>query len=220
MARQGLLESTIVTTPDRAEVSSRVLTVPNLLSFFRLLMVPVFLYLILVGQDLLALVVLVVSSATDFFDGLIARRFGQISRLGQLLDPAADRLFIFVTLIGLAVRGILPWWLVAAIIGRDVLLLLLGVVLANVGHGPLPVHHLGKTATFCLFWGLPVIVLGHAFPQIVAVTDPIGWAFTLWGTFLYWWAGGIYLRQASAILRKTVKTGAAVSDTLGLREGK
>ena len=208
-----------MTTPDRAEVSSRVLTVPNLLSFFRLLMVPVFLYLILVGSDLLALVVLVVSTATDFFDGLIARRFGQISRLGQLLDPAADRLFIFVTLIGLAVRGILPWWLVAAIMGRDVLLLVLGVVLANVGYGPLPVHHLGKTATFCLFWGLPVIVLGHAFPQIVAVTDPIGWAFTLWGTFLYWWAGCIYARQAVAILRKSVKTGAAVSDTLGLKEG-
>ena len=141
MARQRLLESTIVTTPDRAEVSSRVLTVPNILSFFRLLMVPVFLYLILTGYDLLALVVLVVSTATDFFDGLIARRFGQISRLGQLLDPAADRLFIFVTLVGLAVRGILPWWLVAAIIGRDALLLLLGVVLANVGYGPLPVHH-------------------------------------------------------------------------------
>ena len=219
MARHRLLESTIVTTPDRAEVSSRVLTVPNLLSFFRLLMVPVFLYLILVGYDLLALVVLVVSTATDFFDGLIARRFGQISRLGQLLDPAADRLFIFVTLVGLAVRNILPWWVVAAIIGRDLLLLLIGVVLANVGYGPLPVHHLGKTATFCLFWGLPVIVLGHAFPQIVAVTDPIGWAFTLWGTFLYWWAGGIYLRQASAILRKSGQTGAAVSDTLGQKEG-
>lgn len=202
------------------EVSSRILTVPNLLSFFRLLMVPVFLYLILIEADLLALVVLIISTATDFFDGLIARRFGQISRLGQLLDPAADRLFIFVTLIGLAVRDILPWWLVAAIIGRDAVLLLLGVVLANVGYGPLPVHHLGKTATFYLFWGLPVIVLGHAFPQIAVATDPIGWAFTLWGTFLYWWAGVIYLRQARTILRKKRVSPDVVSDTLGLREGK
>jgi cardiolipin synthase len=209
-----------VTSPEPAQVSSRILTVPNLLSFFRLLMVPVFLYLILIGEDLLALIVLVVSTATDFFDGLIARRFGQISRLGQLLDPAADRLFIFATLVGLAIREILPWWVVAAIIGRDALLLLLGVILANVGYGPLPVHHLGKTATFCLFWGLPVIVLGHAVPAIALATDPIGWAFTLWGTFLYWWAGVIYARQATGILRKSRKTSDQLSDTLGLREGK
>jgi cardiolipin synthase len=193
--------------------------VPNLLSFFRLLMVPVFLYLIIVGFDLLALVVLVVATATDFFDGLIARTFRQVSRLGQLLDPAADRLFIFVALIGLALREILPWWLVVAIIGRDVLLLVLGIVLANVGYGPLPVHQLGKLATFCLFWGLPVIVLGHAFPVIAVATDPIGWAFTLWGAFLYWWAGITYLNQAIGILRKSRQTGTNPSDTLGLREG-
>lgn len=208
-----------MTTPEPTAVSSRIVTVPNLLSFFRLLMVPVFLYLILIGSDLLALIVLVVSTATDFFDGVIARRFGQISRLGQLLDPAADRLFIFATLVGLAIRDVLPWWVVAAIIGRDALLLLLGVVLANVGYGPLPVHHLGKTATFCLFWGLPVIVLGHAFPVLSVATDPVGWAFTLWGTFLYWWAGAIYARQAWGILRKSRKTSAPVSATLGQREG-
>lgn len=200
-------------------VSNRILTVPNILSFFRLLMVPVFLYLIIVGDDLLALVVLVVATATDFFDGLIARTFGQVSRLGQLLDPAADRLFIFTALIGMAIRDILPWWLVAAIIGRDVMLVLIGVALANIGYGPLPVHHLGKTATFCLFWGLPVIVLGHAFPVVQGVTDPIGWAFALWGAFLYWWAGIIYLRQAIALVRESRETSAAVSDTVERKKG-
>lgn len=200
-------------------MSNRILTVPNILSFFRLLMVPVFLYLIIVGDDLLALVVLVVATATDFFDGLIARTFGQVSRLGQLLDPAADRLFIFTALIGMAIRDILPWWLVAAIIGRDVMLVLIGVALANIGYGPLPVHHLGKTATFCLFWGLPVIVLGHAFPVVQGVTDPIGWAFALWGAFLYWWAGIIYLRQAIALVRESRETSAAVSDTVERKKG-
>lgn len=89
------------------EVSSRILTVPNVLSFIRLAMVPVFLVLILRGQDGLALLVLVISSLTDYLDGFIARTFRQISRLGQLLDPAADRLFIFAALIGLAVRGVI-----------------------------------------------------------------------------------------------------------------
>ncbi|HQE46939.1 MAG TPA: CDP-alcohol phosphatidyltransferase family protein, partial [Rhodoglobus sp.] len=78
-------------------------------------MVPVFLLLVLDGQDALALLVLVISSLTDFLDGYIARTFKQISRLGQLLDPAADRLFIFAALIGLAARGVIPWWLFAAI---------------------------------------------------------------------------------------------------------
>ncbi len=208
-----------MTGPATTQVSNRVLTVPNILSFFRLLMVPVFLFLIIVGHDLWALVVLVVATATDFLDGAIARRFGQISRLGQLLDPAADRLFIFTALIGLAVRGILPWWLIAAIIGRDLMLVSIGVVLANVGYGPLPVHHLGKTATFCLFWGLPVIVLGHAFPALQVATDPIGWAFTLWGAFLYWWAGVVYLRQAIRLVRESRETGGSVSVTLDAKEG-
>ena len=209
-----------MTQASTTEVSDRVLTVPNILSFFRLLMVPVFLYLIIVGEDLLALAVLVVATATDFFDGLIARRFGQITRLGQLLDPAADRLFIFTALIGLAIRGILPWWLIAVIIGRDLVLVLIGVVLANVGYGPLPVHHLGKTATFCLFWGLPVIVLGYAVPVLQVATDPIGWAFTLWGAFLYWWAGAIYLRQAITLVRKSRQTTGSGSDTLDRKEGE
>jgi cardiolipin synthase len=208
-----------VATDISPAVSSKIFTVPNILSFLRLLMVPVFLVLIVVGHDLIALVVLVVATATDFFDGLIARRFGSISRLGQLLDPAADRLFIFTALIGLAVREILPWWLLIVVIARDVMLVIVGVTLANVGYGPLPVHHLGKTATFCLFWGLPIIVLGHAIPVVQVATDPIGWAFTLWGAFFYWWAGIVYLRQAISLLRKSRETVASSSDTLERKEG-
>src|SRR5690606_19787545 len=135
--------------------SSRVFTIPNLLSLFRLAMVPVFLVLVINGEDVLALVILVVSSATDFLDGVLARRLNQITRLGQLLDPAADRLFIFATLIGLAVREIVPWWLVAIIVARDLMLVALGIVMANYGFGPIPVHHLGKIATACLFYALP-----------------------------------------------------------------
>jgi len=184
-----------------AEVSSRIWTVPNILSFARLALVPVFLWLIVRGDDALALLVLVISSVTDYLDGIIARRFGQITRLGQLLDPAADRLFIFAALIGLSVRGIVPWWFLAVILGRDLMLAAIGVFLANHGFGPLPVHHLGKVATFALFYALPIVMLGQAFPATAPIADPIGWAFAVWGAFLYWWAGVVYLREAVRVTR-------------------
>jgi cardiolipin synthase len=186
---------------DQTQLSTKVFTVPNVLSFIRLGLVPVFLALLIVGEDVLALIVLVVSSVSDYLDGVIARRFNQITRLGQLLDPAADRLFIFAALIGLSVRGILPWWLAAIIIGRDVVLLGVGIVLAHYGYGPLPVHHLGKVATFCLFYALPIIMVGQAFEGLAWLANPIGWAFAIWGAFLYWWAGVIYLTETVRVIR-------------------
>jgi len=190
-----------VTGPAPTDISSRVLTVPNLLSFLRLALVPVFLTLLVTGEDAWALLVLAVASLTDFLDGAIARAFNQITRLGQLLDPAADRLYIFAALIGLAWRDLVPWWIVAVIVGRDVFLLGLGVVLANHGFGPLPVHQLGKVATFCLFYALPMIMLGQAFPELSWWSQPVGWAFGLWGAYLYWWAGVIYAIETVRVIR-------------------
>ncbi|PJJ55119.1 CDP-alcohol phosphatidyltransferase family protein [Compostimonas suwonensis] len=190
------------------------MTIPNLLSFFRLLLVPVFLVLIIVGQDVLALATLVVSSLTDFLDGYLARRLHQVTRLGQLLDPAADRLYIFATLIGLAWRELVPWWLVAVIVGRDVMLIVLAVVLANHRYGPLPVHRVGKIATFCLFYALPLLMLGQAFPVIAWLSEPVAWAFAIWGAFLYWWAGFIYLSETVRIIRARRASVLAQSDTL------
>ncbi len=195
-------------------VSSRIVTVPNALSFFRLLLIPVFLVLLLTHEYLTALITLVVSSVTDFVDGFVARKFNQVSRVGQLLDPAADRLFIFSTLIGLAWGGFVPWWLAGVIIARDVLLLILGVVLANYGYGPLPVHHLGKMGTFALLFAMPVLVLGATFPAIDQIANPFGWAAALWGIFLYWWAGVIYALEAGRIIRIPREAPLAASDTL------
>ena len=201
-----------------SEVSSRIFTVPNILSFIRLALVPVFLLLIIQGHDGWALIVLVFSSVSDFLDGVIARRFKQVSRLGQLLDPAADRLFIFAALIGLLVRDVIPWWLLVVIVGRDAMLLILGILGANFGYGPLPVHHLGKVATACLFYALPILMIGQAFPQTAAIVDPIGWAFALWGAFLYWWAGAIYFSETVRLARIPRGEPAVESDTLG-RQG-
>ena len=195
-------------------ISERVLTVPNALSALRIALVPVFLVLVLAELDLAALIVIIISSVSDYLDGIIARRFEQITKLGQLLDPAADRLFIFAAVIALAVREVVPWWVVAVIVGRDVFLAVLGIVLAQHGYGPLPVHHLGKVATFALFYALPLLVLGQAFPQAQAVSDPIGWAFTLWGAFLYWWAGIQYLRQTIELIGHQPSKAVNASDTL------
>lgn len=199
--------------PKASEISSRIFTVPNILSFVRLLLVPVFLVLIIAGRDGLALLVLVVSSISDYLDGVIARRFRQVSRLGQLLDPAADRLFIFAALVGLAIRDVIPWWLFIVIVARDAMLAVLGIVLANYGFGPLPVHDLGKAGTLCLFYALPILMIGQAFPDAEFVTNPIGWAFALWGVFLYWWGGIIYAREAARLTRLPRS---AASDTVGL----
>lgn len=199
---------------DAGPVSTRIWTIPNVLTMLRLALVPAFLAFIVVGDYVAALIVLVVASLTDALDGHLARRLGQVTRLGQLLDPAADRLYIFAALVGLAANELVPWWIVLVIVARDVFLLVLGIVLANHGYGPLPVHQLGKVATFALFFGLPVIMLGLAFPAVEAVSEPIGWAITMWGAFLYWWAGIIYAIETARVIRIPRVADKSRSDTL------
>ena len=182
--------------------ASRVVTIPNLLSVLRLLGVPPFLWLILGPQkDGWALIVLMVAGFTDYLDGKLARRWNQTSRLGQMLDPAADRLYILATLIGLWGREIIPAWLALAIIARDVFLLLFVPVLRAHGYGPmLPVHFLGKAATFNLLYAFPLLLLGDGAGSIATLARIFGWAFAGWGTALYWWAGVLYVVQVRRLV--------------------
>ncbi len=191
--------------------TDRILTIPNALSFLRLLGVPLFLWLLLVPEaDGWAFVVLAVSGVTDYLDGVIARATGQISRLGQLLDPLADRLYTLATLFGLALREIIPWWLVVVILARDVMLTVVLALLRRRGIVGLPVHYLGKAATFCLMCGFPLLLLGTgatgAGLSWADLARDVGWAFTIWGTALYWWAGLLYLVQARRILTQPART--------------
>lgn len=178
-----------------AEMSSRVLTVPNVISLVRLALVPVFAWLIVVGEDGWALLVLAVSGVSDWLDGVLARRLNQVTRLGQMLDPLADRLFIFVTLIGLAWREVVPMWLVVVIVARDVLLALTVPVLARLGYGTLNVSMVGKVATFALLYAFPLLLLAEVPGWVGAVAHVVGWAFTWWGVGLYWLAGLQYVAQ-------------------------
>ena len=183
-----------------AEMSSRVLTVPNMISLVRLALVPVFAVLIVVGEDGWALLVLAVSGVSDWLDGVLARRLNQVTRLGQMLDPFADRLFIFVTLIGLAWREVVPVWLVVAIVARDVLLALTVPVLARLGYGTLNVTLVGKVATFALLYAFPLLLLAEVPGWIGAVAHVVGWAFTWWGVGLYWLAGLQYVAQVRRLV--------------------
>ena len=122
------------------QLSQELKSIPNMLSILRLLLVPVFLWLLIVDQFLIAFLVLMFASFTDWLDGFIARKFNQITSLGKVLDPSADRLFILATLIGLTVNGIIPAWLAIVIVARDILLLVGYPISASHGYGPLPVH--------------------------------------------------------------------------------
>lgn len=182
--------------------TDRIVTIPNVISFVRLLGVPVFLWLILVPQaDGWALVLLIASGISDWADGKIARATGQISRLGQILDPIADRLYIAAALLGLALRGIIPWWLVGLLVARDLLLAALLPPLRKRGLVGLPVHFLGKAATFCLLYAFPLLLLGDAPGTLGEVARVIGWAFAIWGTGLYWYAALLYVEQARRVIR-------------------
>jgi cardiolipin synthase len=193
-----------MTNQPTLSMKEQFMTVPNLLSMLRLTLVPVFLYLLLNEKYLSAIIVLALSSLTDYLDGYFARKFNQVTRLGQLLDPAADRLYIFSTLVGLSITGIIPVWLALVIIGRDVVLAIAYPILATYGYGPLPVHYLGKTGTFALLYAFPLLLMAYIWHPIAFILEPLAWAFALWGVGLYWWGAFVYLRQ----LREIVKKGA------------
>ena len=184
--------------------TERVLTVPNILSFIRLLGVPLFLCLLLERQsDVWAVVVLAVGGATDWLDGKLARSWHQRSRLGQVLDPMADRAYILATLIGLAIRGIVPWWLVVLLAARDIMMATtIWPALRRRGFASLPVHFLGKAATFALLYAFPLVLLGAGTEPWQATARIIGWACVIWGAGLYWWSGLLYVGQGVDVIRR------------------
>jgi cardiolipin synthase len=181
--------------------SDRVFTVPNLLSILRLLGIPLFLYLTLGPRyDELALIVLMVAGITDYLDGKLARTLHQTSRLGELLDPVVDRLYILSVLVALAIRGIIPVWLAVVVPLRDAFLFVLVPFLRTRGFTALPVHFLGKAATASLLYAFPLLLLGDEEGTVADLANVFGWAFAIWGVGLYWWAGLLYAWQVRRLL--------------------
>jgi cardiolipin synthase len=180
----------------RELAGERWLTVPNALSFVRLLGVPLFLWLLLGPQaDGWALVVLVASGITDWLDGRIARALDQYSRLGELLDPLADRLYTVATLVAFLIRGIVPWWVLVLIIGRDLVVSLALPLLRRKGYLAFPVLYIGKAATLNLLYAFPLLLLAQMDWAGADLARPFAYAFTVWGVALHLWSGALYLVQ-------------------------
>jgi cardiolipin synthase (CMP-forming) len=189
---------------DQPDQPERVFTIPNLISLARLAGVPVFLWLVLgvrtQAGDWWAVGLLMAAGLSDWLDGKIARALNQQSRLGEVLDPAADRLYIVSTIIALAIRAIIGWWLVAILAARELMLGVVLLVLRRHGYGPLHVSFVGKAATLNLLYAFPLLFLGSHETSYAGVARVFGWAFALWGTALYWWAAALYVEQARRVL--------------------
>lgn len=194
---------------DAQAATGRLLTIPNALSVARLVGVPVFLWLVLVPRaDGWAVAILICAGLSDWLDGKIARAWHQQSRFGEILDPAADRLYIAATLVGLAVRAIIPWWLLGLLAARELVLGVALLALRRRGYGPPQVNLVGKAATLCLLYAFPLLFLGAHAGGPATTARVIGWAFAIWGTALYWWAAGLYLAQTHRLVRGADAAGA------------
>ena len=153
------------------EVSNRIFTVPNLISAIRLCLVPIFLILLLNGFDLAATFLFALAAGTDWVDGQIARRTNQVSKLGQLLDPAVDRILMIVGVAGLFIVGRIPLWIIVFVVARDLLLLVGGAYLLNRWKRRVAVIYPGKVATTLLFVGFAALLLNWPIPQGIGVVD-------------------------------------------------
>ncbi|WP_317643691.1 CDP-alcohol phosphatidyltransferase family protein [Bombiscardovia apis] len=190
-------------SPDPRDV---IWTVPNVISLLRILSIPVIAYLVARRHLIIALVVLLISAISDGVDGIIARRFNQVSKLGQILDPIADRLLILSSVLALSIANILPWWLLVLVGLRDVLMGILVLCLAQHDYGPLPVHFAGKTGTAVLMLAIPALILADAWHSpFFQVLHLIALGAVIWGVGLYWLAGCFYAQQGIALMRQDAR---------------
>lgn len=186
-------------TPE--ELPDRWLTIPNALSVIRLALVPVFLWLLLGPEaDGWALGVLVYSGASDWADGKIARWFNQASRLGAILDPAADRLYTLATVVAFVLRDIIPLWFALVLIGRDLMVGICIWLLRRAGFGPPEVTYVGKAATFSLMYAMPLLLIAQGSSGFATIARPFAYAFVVWGSVLFVWSGLLYVVQTRAAL--------------------
>lgn len=188
--------------PDVTAGDDRILTIPNVLSTVRLAGVPLFVYLLLGPQaDGWALTILMLSGFTDWADGKLARLLNQSSRLGALLDPFVDRVYVVTTLLAFAARDIIPWWVAVILIGRDLILAGTLPIYRRRGLPPPEVIYLGKAATFALMFAMPLLLAAQGDWGIASAAHAGGYALLVWGTVLYVWTGGLYLAKAAAVAR-------------------
>jgi cardiolipin synthase len=180
----------------------RIMTIPNLLTITRAIGIPIFLFYIFNERYTWAVVILMIGGATDYLDGKLARALNQESRLGELLDPAVDRLYIASVLLAMYFSDLLPIWLLILIIARDIALGVLLLLLKCAGKPALEVTYLGKAATFNLLYALPLLLLTKTSDTFAEISFILGWAFAGWGIGLYLVTGIQYCATGLRRLRK------------------
>jgi cardiolipin synthase len=181
----------------------RILTAPNVITMVRLLCIPVFLWLLfVVHRQTAAAVLLAVLGATDWVDGYVARRYGQVSTFGKVFDPTADRILVGTGVIAIMVYGAVPLWFGIATIAREVLVSAMVLLLAGMGAARIDVLWVGKAGTFGLMFAYPTFLLGYGTASWQEPIRVIAWVTGLIGLSLAWWAAGSYIGPARRALRE------------------
>lgn len=178
-----------------------ILNIPNLLTLVRIAAAPLIVYLTIQNQLIVVCMLIFFSSFTDWLDGYIARRFNQSTRLGELLDPISDRIYILTLLFIVYYIEALNIIFIILIVLRELIMTIILAILKIKGVTGLPVHYLGKMGAFNLLIGIPGLIFAKAFPEQDFIWLTIGWSFLLWGMFLYIFSTLKYLSQASSILK-------------------
>ena len=181
----------------------RILTAPNVITMVRLLCIPLYLWLLFgAHRQIAAAVLLAVLGATDWVDGFVARRYGQVSTFGKVLDPTADRILVGTAVISIMIYGAVPLWFGLATIAREVLVSAMVLLLASLGAARIDVLWVGKAGTFGLMFAYPTFLLGDGTAGWQEPIRIIAWVTGLVGLGLAWWAAGSYIGPARRALRQ------------------
>ena len=180
----------------------RVFTLPNVITMVRLVCIPVFVWLLFgAHEQTAAAILLAVLGATDWVDGYVARHFGQVTTLGKVLDPLADRVLVGTAVISILVYGAVPLWFGIATIAREVLVSAMVLLLASLGASRIDVLWVGKAGTFGLMFAYPTFLLGYGDASWQEPIKVIGWVTGIVGLALAWYAAGSYIGPARQALR-------------------
>jgi cardiolipin synthase len=180
----------------------RIFTVPNVITLVRLLCIPLFVWLLFgAHRQTAAAILLAVLGATDWVDGFVARRYGQVSTFGKVLDPTADRILVGTAVISILIYGAVPLWFGIATIAREVLVSAMVLLLAAMGAARIDVLWVGKAGTFGLMFAYPTFLLGDGTAGWQEPIRVIAWVTGLVGLALAWWAAGSYIAPARRALR-------------------
>ncbi len=194
----------------------RIFTVPNVVTMVRLVCIPIFVWLLFgAHEQTAAAILLAVLGATDWVDGYVARRFGQVTTLGKVLDPAADRLLVGTAVISILVYGAVPLWFGIATIARELLVSVMVLTLASFGAARIDVLWVGKAGTFGLMFAYPTFLLAYGTASWQEPFKVIAWVTGIVGLALAWYAAGSYIGPA----RKALRDGRAARRSHGAEPG-